>query len=75
MNHLMLLCVSSQNSIPLHLAMPQTARCTFQQKLLVGREAAIFSSAHPHIAEMLHATMAELRNAEMTRQCLQYFSR
>ena len=54
--------------------MSLTAECPFQQKLLVGCEAAIFSSAHPDIAEMLHATMAELCNAEMPRQCLQYAS-
>ena len=71
----MLLYVSSPNSIPLYLAMSLTAGCPFQQKLLVGYEAAIFSSAHPDIAELLHATMAELCNAEMTRQCLQYASR
>ena len=74
MNYLMLPCVSSPNSIPLHLAVSLTAGCPFQQKLLVGCEAAIFSSAHPDVAEMLHVTMAELCNAEMTRQCLQYAS-
>ena len=67
----MLPCVSFPDLIPLPLAMSLTAGCPFQQDFLVGYEPAIFSSAHPDIAEMLHATMAKLCNAEMTRQCLQ----